>query len=311
MNAFVLTLLVLAAAAVEGPTIKVEKNQQGQVIVTDAGRPVLQYNYATVNPPEGYLEKVNAGNKKYALPRSNYVHPLYGPAGETLTFDWSKDHPHHRGIYWAWPEVGYQGELGDLHALQKVFARPTGNLELNSGDKAGTVIAENVWKWQDKTPIVGEKVRITVHKETDRGRIIDFHFEFTGIEETVTLARRGGRAYGGFNTRLSPHKDHTMKYHVDPETWKRRRAWYDSVGTPASAKGPVGMCIMEKATNPHYPAEPIQYEYLPWFEPTFPRKAMRYELKKGTTLTLDYRVWIRREATVEKSQYEAVWDDFQ
>ena len=62
----------------------------------------------------------------YARARSDYIHPLFGLEGETLTKDWSTDHPHHRGIYWAWPEVDWRGQRGDLHALQHVFARPTG-----------------------------------------------------------------------------------------------------------------------------------------------------------------------------------------
>ena len=30
----------------------------GQSRIVDGNKPVLQYNYATVNPPAGYLEKV-------------------------------------------------------------------------------------------------------------------------------------------------------------------------------------------------------------------------------------------------------------
>ena len=35
------------------------------------------------------------GDLGFAVARSNDVHPLYGPNGEVLTKDYSKDHPHH------------------------------------------------------------------------------------------------------------------------------------------------------------------------------------------------------------------------
>ena len=72
--------------------------ETGQYRIIDGDKPVLQYNYAAVKPPAGYLEKVSANNRKYAAPRSNYIHPLFSPEGEQLTLDWSHDHPHHRGI---------------------------------------------------------------------------------------------------------------------------------------------------------------------------------------------------------------------
>ena len=113
----------------------------GQIIISDGDKRVLQYNYSTVYekdavdtmPANTYKREANdtfmANPSIYAVPRSNYIHPVYGPSGELLTRDWSKDHPHHRGIYWAWPEVEFGTIRGDLHALQIVFARPTGKIK--------------------------------------------------------------------------------------------------------------------------------------------------------------------------------------
>lgn len=81
----------------------------GQYTFYDGDAPVLTYNFGTVRVPEGV-------GGRYAVARSDYVHPIYGPDGEVLTTDFSRDHPHHRGVYWAWPEVTYKGENRDLHA---------------------------------------------------------------------------------------------------------------------------------------------------------------------------------------------------
>ena len=120
----------------------------GQLHITDNGKPVLRYNYQTVEPGE-VLDKVAPGNLIYARPRSDYIHPLYGLDGEMLTRDWSLDHPHHRGIYWAWPEVDFGTNRGDLHALQKVFARPTGKVRLQGGPVFAQIEAENLWLWEN------------------------------------------------------------------------------------------------------------------------------------------------------------------
>src|SRR5699024_3188858 len=95
-----------------------------QIIIKENKQTVLQYNYETVYEEE-VIRLANAKPEdftrseqdtfvttaKYAVPRSNYIHPLYGLEGEMLTRDWPEGaHPHHRGIFWAWPEVEYGSE---------------------------------------------------------------------------------------------------------------------------------------------------------------------------------------------------------
>jgi len=63
--------------------------------VRENGKPVLSYNYGRMNPPEGI------DRERYW--RSCYIHPLYGVDGDVLTGDFQRDHPHHRGVFWAWP----------------------------------------------------------------------------------------------------------------------------------------------------------------------------------------------------------------
>lgn len=102
-------LLALAALgpADAPPSVKAALDPSGQIDVAEAGQPALRCNFRTVAPPEGRLEKVSVSNRKYAVARSGYIHPLHGLDGEVLTRDWSPDHPHHRGLYWAWPEVDW------------------------------------------------------------------------------------------------------------------------------------------------------------------------------------------------------------
>jgi hypothetical protein len=80
-----------------------------------------------------------------------------------MTKDFALDHSHHRGIYWAWPEVGYQSDQADPHALQRVFLRPTGDLNIENGEKSLRITGECRWFWKNETPIAHETATITVH----------------------------------------------------------------------------------------------------------------------------------------------------
>ncbi len=126
----------------------------------------------------------------------------------------------------------------------------------------------------------------------------------------MTLARRGTKVYGGLNTRLSPVRDLKLTHHADPVGAKPRRGWSDSIGIRAGGTKPVGLAIFEKATNPDYPGDYIQFPKLGWFQPTFPQSGRRYKLKKGQPLVLEYRLWIRRGESTSAKQYDRQWREF-
>jgi HEAT repeat protein len=269
-------------------TIQVDEATQ-RYTITDGGKPVLTYNFGVVPVPEGV-------GGKYAVARSNYVHPLYGPNGEILTKDYSPDHPHHRGFYWAWPEVTYKGDKRDLHALQGVFARPVKIVSRKAGEDFAELVAENVWKWGDAEPIVKETATIRVGPEQNGIRPIDFMFRFEALVAGVTVARRGQKAYGGFNLRMSARKDLKIIKHTAPSGAPHRAAWADAVGVPPGGKGPVGIFLLQSPANPEYPGDWVEYANLPWLQPTFPTAGTAYTLDPKAPLELSFRVIVRRGA---------------
>jgi hypothetical protein len=283
----------------------------GQIDVVEGNRPALRYNYRAVQPPEGFLSRVEPGNRKYAQPRGDYIHPLFGMDGETLTADWSKDHPHHRGVYWAWPEVDYRGRRGDLHALQDVFARPTDRLNLRTAADYAEIEAENVWKWEDKTPIVLETATIRVWRSGQRGRFIDLTLKFDAIEDDVALARRGTEHYGGLNLRLSAIKDSKFSTHTDMADARPRTSWGVASGIWCSGRETAALAVLQYPGNPEYPGQWIEYPYLPWLQPTFPTAMTRYVLKKGHPLKLQYRLWIHRGDKLPDDMYGRQWRAYQ
>jgi Family of unknown function (DUF6807) len=289
----VLTVSDVVNAPSPTPLMRVRRDERsGQYNVMEAGKPVLRYNYQT-NEPGAVLAQVAPDNLKYARARSDYIHPLYGLDGEELTKDWSVDHPHHRGIYWAWPEVDYHGERGDLHALQRVFSRPTGKCLTKDGPVCALIDAENLWLWEDREPIVRERALIRAWRAGLTGRFIDLEFHFTALKDDVALARRETDKYGGLNIRLAAVQGQEIVCHTDPAGTPWRQAWADLSGVFPGGKE-AGLAVFQSPANPDYPGDWIQYPELNWFQPTFPTAGTRYVLKKDRTLVLKFRLLIHR-----------------
>jgi len=226
-----------------------------------------------------------------------------------LTKDYSKDHPHHRGIYWAWPEVTYKGEKRDLHALQGVFARPVRIVRQEAKADYAELEAENVWKWGDDEPIVRERAIFRAEAMKDGLRIIDFQFQFEALKKGVTIARRGQKAYGGLNIRLSPRGGQNIATHTDPPDAKPRRAWAKLTGVPPGGKQPVEIVILQNKSNPDYPGDWVQYPNLNWLQPTFPKKGTAFELAPDRPLVLKYRL-IVHPGEMKEADAAGQWDAY-
>ncbi len=279
----------------------------GQIEITDDGKPVLRYNYKTVEPG-AVLEKVTPANRIYARARSDYIHALYGLNGEVLTRDWPVDHPHHRGIYWAWPEVDFGKERGDLHALQRVFARPTGRIALQSGPVFAQIEAENQWLWNDREPIVRERALIRAYRATPQGRVVDLALQFIALKDGVTIARRGLEHYGGLNVRLQTPEAQAISVFTGPSNAVPRRAWSDLSGRFPGSAAASGLTVLQQAQNPDYPGDWVQYPELSWCQPTFPASGQRFALRRGQPLLLRFRLWIHPGSTPEEEFSARLWD---
>ena len=102
---FLLLLPDRLPAAPGRPALTFETTSEGYWI-KEGDRKVLFYQQAT-----------RSLDGKYA--RANYVHPLMDLDGNAISEDFPADHPHHRGICWAWHQclVG-SSRAGDGWACQ-------------------------------------------------------------------------------------------------------------------------------------------------------------------------------------------------
>ncbi|MEK7707465.1 MAG: DUF6807 family protein [Verrucomicrobiota bacterium] len=305
------TFKLQATRSGTGPEVIAKQDAaSGQFDITDAGKPVLRYNYASIEPGD-FITNVVPANRIYARARSDYIHPLFGLDGETLTKDWPKDHPHHRGIYWAWPEVDWRGQRGDLHALQKVFAKPIGKCIAISGSVFAQIEAENVWKCEDGESLVHERATIRAYHVTGDDRLLDLEFQFTALNDTVSLARRGTLHYGGLNLRLAKVAGQEIIFHTDPTNTAPRMAWAGLSGMFDDSPQSSGIVVLQHAANPDYPGDWVKFPEINWFQPTFPASGTRYELKKGEPLILRFRLWLHRGAKAGEECCAAHWRAYQ
>ncbi|MDR1583828.1 MAG: PmoA family protein [Prevotellaceae bacterium] len=318
--------LIFAACSHNFAVMTVEKDPaSGQFIIKELGQPVLQYNYQTVYEkdvvrsesqknkkieyyPIGgvYLDEYYKSNPAvtnegkatsaiWAIPRSDYIHPLYGLNSEILTNDWpDADHPHHRGIFWAWPEVEYGSQRGDIYALQRIFARPTNHVKWINHFKYAEIQAENNWMWEDKKAIVNEWVTIRAYRASEGKRIIDLTVRMLALVDSITIATRFTNSYGGLNVRMATPKNQKISHYTDTTNVLPAKCWADFSGIFEGSQSTSGMTILQHSENPEYPGQWVEYPDLSWVQPTFPTPNTRYPLSKEKPLVLRYQLIVHQ-----------------
>jgi len=296
-------------------TIKADEKQK-LYDIAEGQLPVLRYNQGTVPVSQGI-------DPKYA--RGDYIFPLYGLAGENLTDDYPKDHPHHRGVWWSWPVTRWGKEVRDIWAVRGVWARPVAMRRAECGPVMAVLEAENVWKWGDKDPIVREEVVIRAFRQSAIGRYVDIEVRLTALADGVAIGGRPHGGYGGFSLRAAPVQQQVITVHLAPSDSKPVGAWLDYSGifagdkprsNPQQSGGPglergkdrAGVAILEHISNPDYPNPIRQYPNLNCVMPAFPCER-EVPLAKDKSLVLKHRLWIHSGGADEK-RLAQVWASY-
>jgi hypothetical protein len=168
--------------------------------LSDGGKPVFVYNFGMVLAP-GFPA---------AMKRSCYLHPVYAPNGVELTDDFNKDHPHHRGISWMWPEVTVDGRKGDVWMVKAFRQRFVAWKAQETKAGSARMAVENGW-FDGEHKFVKEDVEIIVHgvetpAEGESRRAMDFTLSFAAIDKPVQIVGtpEGKKGFGGFCFRFAP-----------------------------------------------------------------------------------------------------------
>lgn len=97
--------------------------------------------------------------------RSGYLHPLHSPNGAMVTDDFPADHPHQRGVFFAWTKTAIGGQEPDFWNLGagKGRIRSTG---VQAGKQAGSLVATHLWEMhsgEEWTPVLDETWEVSGH----------------------------------------------------------------------------------------------------------------------------------------------------
>ncbi len=122
------------------------------MVLEENGSPVFVYNY-------GMMLKEGVAQDRT---RCCYLHPVYAPNGVVITDDFPEDHPHHRGINWAWPVVTVDGKTYDLWTIKGVLARFEKWNRKEAGKDSAVLGFQDGWYVGDRK-VVEEAIEIVAH----------------------------------------------------------------------------------------------------------------------------------------------------
>ena len=227
-------------------------NDQG-IEVREGKQPVLFYQ-RTPKSQDGKFQ------------RAHYVHPLYDLDGNVLTEDFPADHPHHRGIFWAWHQVWLgDRKLGDpwlasdfswqVYTVETTLPNPD-LLQLRcfvtwtspqAVDALGARLA-----------LVRETTTIRIHRAGSGHRNIDFRIELQALQAKMRIGgSEDAKGYGGFSPRIRLPEGIRFRGEtglVEPQrTAVQGGAWMDIVGHFSEQSDPSGLAILCHPDNPGFP----------------------------------------------------------
>lgn len=284
-----LPIFVLAPAALA--QFALNETKDGRLEVTDAGRPVLTYNF-------GPQLKAGAPEDRR---RCCYIYPVYTPDGVSPLDDFPKDHYHHRGLFWGWPGVETPTTKGDSWLVKDVAPQFEKWISKKATRNRATIEVLNSWQAGGKK-IVDERVKITVHPAQNGARDIDVVLTLTATGEPVTISgsHDKGKSYGGFSARFA-HRENTRittsdgplpkDEDLNPHAWAELSATYQ--GKPAT---------LRITPDPKNQGAPNQwclrnYGFVGASFPGRTDKIQSHTLQPHRPLTLRYKIGVRRNVS--------------
>ncbi|MHC4742143.1 MAG: DUF6807 family protein [Planctomycetota bacterium] len=290
----ILTVLTVSTSSsrAERHPISISKTDEGFVIA-EGGEKVMVYQ-----------REHKSLDGKYK--RANYIHPLYGLDGEVLTEDFPSDHPHHRGVFWAWHQVWLgDKKIGDPWAAKDSFWDVYDTKIISASSRARSLQVHVYWKSPFHTdsngkqvPFVKETTTITVHRVKDDMRKIDFQIELLALEDGIRLGgSEDAKGYGGFTTRIRLPEGlaFTGKWGaVKPTTLSVEAGpWLDFSGNFGKDGKTSGLAILCHSSSPGYPQRWILRRKGSAQNPVYPGREP-VPLSRKKPLVLRYRLIIHR-----------------
>jgi hypothetical protein len=281
------TACSMLSLAVAEPAFEFREVNNGTGLeLQENGKPVYVYNYGLILAP-GSAERMR---------RSSYLHPVYAPDGTVLTDDFNRDHPHHRGIFWAWEVVTVNGKTDDVWTVKGFRQKFVRWKARETNGPLARLAVENGWYDGDRK-FVKEEVEIVAHPAKKTQWILDFTLSFEALDQPVVIVGTpdSQKGYGGFAFRTAPRDGGAAQTIIRTDTGisekdgvLSRHPWAEIAGSFNGTE--AGVRIEDNPSNPGYPTNGwlmrhsfalLNVSY-PGLEPV--------TLQPGKPLVLKYRV---------------------
>jgi len=304
LAAMVLVLLGVTKMSLGQEAMVRERPQQGQLSMSSPsspfafveevgkwvqlifkGKPLWQYNYGVI-APSGAESKATSG----------FLHPIWSPNGAIVT-DWGpKDHYHHRGIFFAFPNTRWSNLAPNFWDISMGRIRFESFERLELSPNKAVMVVYHLWdakKDDEWVSIVREQWTITTYAprndEPDH-LIFDLTMELVNVTDEplkVEESRYGGLGYRGARSWLDRSKREVLtsegKTLVDADAtdarWILQGGFVDGqwagltiMDHPSNFAFPnrlrvnpdcpyVGFCPMRKTSFVMRPKEPMRFCY--------------------------------------------------
>lgn len=191
-----------------------------------------------------------------------YLHPILTPSGVSLTDDAPADHPHHRGLYWAWPVVEAQGAAADLWILKGGSHRFV-RIARQAAGKRGELTAEHAWMVGGRE-VARDRMELTVHPARGASRMIELTLTVRALGQPVRLAGTSdhNKGYGGLTLRFAPREQTVIRSAegaVAKDEDHGRHKWAELEAVFQGRR--AGIRVESDASNPGHPNEWILRHY--------------------------------------------------
>jgi hypothetical protein len=285
-----LACVLQAALLAEEPLVwQAGGTPESYVELRAGGRPILRYNYGVQLPPGVPEDRA----------RCCYIYPLWTPGGVSVLDDFPKDHYHHRGLFWAWPDVRLGGVSYDgwmMKGLKTVHKRRAfGYQEVGGPTTLGAILrVENEWVIGSKT-VAKVQEKYEIDPSVGQSRTVKVTLTLTATDAPLVLrgSHEDGKSYGGLSVRFAPRTDTVIRTEkgvsekdedLNAHDWAELEAVYD--GHKAALR--IDNAAANEGGSPQWCLR--HYGFLGAAFPGKTRDRDDFTLESGKPLTLRYSI---------------------
>lgn len=265
------------------PRIAYMDNGQSYVFKAD-DRPILKYNHAVIQPPEG-IDSVYA--------RSGHIHPLYTPQGKVVTDDFSDDHAHQHGLFNAFVKAKVEGETLDFWNQHRKNANVKFLSSTPTKKKSTLITHQEHYRIRDNQPIFRETWKLTPSVQAGCF-VVDLSIEIKNItDKKITIQKNhygslGLRGSGkwrdaeksqfGFTTASGKHRKNGNQ---SREEWVCMHGKIDGES--------CGVVIVGRPTNFRHPQPARLHPNMPYFS-FAPMSLGAFDIEPDETFRSQFRI---------------------